>query len=67
MLPSTMEPLSARTLRRITTLQGFDWTEEDLERLLPAVERALELIGRLDALPLREVEPPVVYRMPADR
>ena len=50
-------------LKRLAWLQGYDWTDEDLENLLPLVEKSLELIERLDTLPLRDVEPAVQYRM----
>ena len=58
-----MDKRSVRALRRAVWLQGYDWTDEDLERLLPQLEKALELVERLDTLPLRDVEPAVQYRM----
>lgn len=58
-----MDRRSVRALRRLAWLQGYDWTDEDLEGLLPLVEKSLELIERLDTLPLRDVEPAVRYRM----
>ncbi len=59
-----MDGRSVRALRRVVWLQGYDWTDEDLERLLPQLEKSLELVERLDTLPLRDVEPAVQYRMP---
>ncbi len=58
-----MDGRSVRALRRVVWLQGYDWTDEDLERLLPQLEKSLELVERLDTLPLRDVEPAVQYRM----
>ncbi len=51
------------TLRRITRLAGFDWTDAELDAIRPVVERTLEMLGRLEALPLGEVEPVTQYRV----
>ena len=59
-----MDRRSVRALRRVVWLQGYDWTDEDLEGLLPQLEKSLELVERLDTLPLRDVEPAVQYRLP---
>ncbi len=42
-----MDGRSVRALRRVVWLQGYDWTDEDLERLLPQLEKSLELVERL--------------------
>ena len=58
-----MEGVNAKTLRRMAALLGYDWGDEELEVLLPQVERSLEMVERLDALPLRDVEPALQYRI----
>ena len=58
-----MEGVTAKTLRRMAALLGYDWVDEELEVLLPQVERSLEMVERLDALPLRDVEPALQYRI----
>ena len=58
-----MESVNAKTLRRMAALLGYDWPDEELEALLPQVERSLEMVERLDALPLRDVEPALQYRI----
>lgn len=51
------------TLRRAARLAGFDWPDAELDAVRPALARALELLARLEALPLREVEPATQYRV----
>ncbi len=51
------------TLRRMTRLSGFDWSDAELEAIRPALARALELLARLETMPLREVEPATQYRV----
>lgn len=58
-----MEGVNAKTLRRMAALLGYDWPDEELEALLPLVQKSLETVERLDALALRDVEPAVQYRM----
>jgi Asp-tRNA(Asn)/Glu-tRNA(Gln) amidotransferase C subunit len=58
-----MEGMNAKTLRRMAALLGYDWPDEELEALLPQVEKSLEMMERLDALGLRDVEPALQYRI----
>jgi Asp-tRNA(Asn)/Glu-tRNA(Gln) amidotransferase C subunit len=51
------------TLRRMTRLSGFDWSDAELEAVRPALARALELLARLETMPLREIEPATQYRV----
>ena len=51
------------TLRRVTRLAGFDWTDAELDAIRPLVERTLDVLARLEALPLGEVEPATQYRV----
>ncbi len=60
-----MEPVSLQALKRIAGLLGYDWTEEEIERLLPLVEKHLAALDQLDALPLDDVEPAVGWRIPS--
>ena len=58
-----MEGVNAKTLKRMAALLGYDWSDEEIEALLPRVEKSLEMVDRLDALPLRDVEPALQYRI----
>lgn len=58
-----MEGVNARTLKRMAALLGYDWPDEEIERILPLVEKSLETVERLDASALRDVEPALHYRM----
>lgn len=51
------------TMRRISRLAGFDWSDAELEAIRPATERALDLLARLETLPLGAVEPATQYRV----
>jgi len=58
-----MEGVNAKTLKRVAALLGYDWSDEEIEALLPQVEKSLEMVERLDALALRDVEPALQYRI----
>jgi len=58
-----MPPVSVEAMRQLAALNGFQWTDEDLERLRPAVERVMGLVARLEDLSLDAVEPVVQYRV----
>jgi hypothetical protein len=62
MLPR-MAGLAPGVMRRMAALSGYDWSEEELQALEPIVERALALVARLEALPLQDVEPGILFRM----
>ena len=51
------------TLNRLARLAGFEWTGAELEAIRPALERLLDGLARLEALPLGDVEPASQYRM----
>jgi Asp-tRNA(Asn)/Glu-tRNA(Gln) amidotransferase C subunit len=51
------------TLRHVARLAGFDFTDAELEALRPGLERALDQLRRLEALPLAALEPATQYRM----
>ena len=58
-----MSTTDLESLRHAARLAGFDFTAADLEPLRPAIERALQALARLEALPLSDVEPPTQYRV----
>ena len=58
-----MSTVDLESLRHAARLAGFDFAAADLEALRPAVERALQALERLEALPLASVEPVTQYRV----
>jgi hypothetical protein len=50
-------------LRRCARLAGFDWDDQELETMRPALERALATLADLETLPLSAVEPATQYRI----
>ena len=58
-----MSTADLESLRHAARLAGFDFTAADLEPLRPAIERALQALARLEALPLSDVEPLTQYRV----
>ena len=55
--------ISVETLQRLARLGGFAWTDAELEAIRPAVARILDLLARLETLPLTSVEPSTQYRV----
>jgi Asp-tRNA(Asn)/Glu-tRNA(Gln) amidotransferase C subunit len=55
--------IAVETLRRMAALGGFAWTDAELESIRPAVERLLEMLERLESLPIGALEPTTQYRM----
>ena len=58
-----MVTIDVETLRDAARLAGFDFAGADLDAIRPAVERALQALERLEALPLGSVEPVTQYRV----
>jgi len=58
-----MNSVDVDTLQRAARLAGFDFAVADIEAIRPAVERALQALERLEALPLATVEPVTQYRV----
>jgi hypothetical protein len=58
-----MEPLTIDRLRTLTRLHGFEWTDAELEALLPAAQAALAALDRLRALDLGSADPTTQYRI----
>jgi Asp-tRNA(Asn)/Glu-tRNA(Gln) amidotransferase C subunit len=55
--------IAVETLRRMAALGGFAWTDTELESIRPAVERLLEMLERLESVPIGALEPTTQYRM----
>jgi len=55
--------IGVETLRRMAALGGFVWTDAELESIRPAVERLLEMLERLESVPIGDLEPTTQYRM----
>jgi len=49
------------TLRRAARLAGFEWTEAELQAILPAVEGTRVLLAALETLPVAGVEAATRY------
>lgn len=58
-----MERANAKALKRMAAMSGYDWSDEECERLLPQVERTLEIFDTLGVLAVRDVEPALQYRI----
>lgn len=58
-----MEPVTVEALRKIAALQGYAWSDAEVEAILPQVARGLLLVERLTTLPLRDIEPAIQYRV----
>ncbi len=55
--------IDVETLRRLAAFGGFAWTDAELESLRPTVEHLLEMLERLEAVPIGELEPTTQYRV----
>ena len=55
--------ISLDTLKRMSRLAGFDWSDTELEAIRPAVTRTLDLLAGLEQVPLANVEPTTQYRV----
>jgi len=58
-----MSPIDVEALRQAARAAGFDFAEADLAPIQTAVERALQALERLEALPLANVEPVTQFRV----
>jgi Asp-tRNA(Asn)/Glu-tRNA(Gln) amidotransferase C subunit len=58
-----MGTIDLDTLKAAARLAGFDFAAADLQAMAPAVERALQVLERLEALPLADVEPVMQFRV----
>ena len=58
-----MVNLSLDAMRQLASLNGFQWKDEELEHIRPALERAMEPVARFEELSLDPVEPALQYRV----
>lgn len=58
-----MAEVTVDTLRALARLQGFEWTDAELEALRPAAEAAVAMLEKLRALPLGSADPTTQYRI----
>lgn len=58
-----MERVTPEALREAAARLGYDWTDEEIARLLPLVERSLAMLDTLEPLLNAEVEPAVQFRV----
>jgi Asp-tRNA(Asn)/Glu-tRNA(Gln) amidotransferase C subunit len=49
--------------RRLARTAGFDWSDQELQALLPAFERSVALLRSLDDVALGDLEPTTHYRV----
>ena len=50
-------------MRDLASLNGFRWSDDELEQIRPALQRALEPLARLEELSLDAVEPTLQYHV----
>ena len=55
--------MNVDVLREAARVAGFDFAEADLAPIQAAVERALQALERLEALPVANVEPVTQFRV----
>jgi hypothetical protein len=58
-----VEPLTLDAMRAVARLQGFDWTDAELEAIRPVVEASLRLLARLETLSLDTADPTTQFRI----
>ncbi len=55
--------MNDETLRAMARLSGVELPDGDLETLRALIERTIEMLARLESLPLSAVDPATQYRM----
>ena len=58
----TKRVITVETLRAMASASGLDLTDDQLDDLLPQVQRSVDELERLDILDLQDVEPAVQFR-----
>ena len=58
-----MERLGVDTIRMLARLQGFEWTDAEIEAIRGAADTALAMLARLRALDLGPADPTTQYRI----
>ena len=54
--------ITKEALRAMANLSGLEISDQQLEELLPQVQRVVEGLEGLDVLNLEEIEPAVVFK-----
>ena len=55
--------ITVETLQRLARLGGFAWTDTELEAIRPGVQRLLDMLERLESVPLDAIEPTTQFRV----
>ena len=58
-----MERLGIDTIRMLARLQGFEWTDAEIEAIRDAADAALAMLAQLRALDLGPADPTTQYRI----
>ena len=58
----TPQSLDLDTLRRAARLAGFDWSDDELQAILPAAAASVSLLATLEGADVAEREPTTQYR-----
>jgi hypothetical protein len=58
-----MDPLTLDTMRALARLQGFAWSDAELEAIRPVVEAGRRLLAKLETPSLAAVDPTTQYRI----
>ncbi|MBI1737054.1 MAG: hypothetical protein HYR51_17935 [Candidatus Rokubacteria bacterium] len=58
-----MERPTADTIRTLARVQGFEWTDAEIDALLPVATACLAMLARLREIDLGAADPTVQYRM----
>lgn len=58
-----MEPVTIEALKNMAALQGYAWSDAEIEAIRLQVSRGLLQVEKLATLSLREIEPAIQYRL----
>ena len=58
-----MTELTVDAIRALARLQGFEWTDAEIEAIRPSAEAALATLGRLRAVDLGAADPTTQFRI----
>jgi hypothetical protein len=61
MLAPMTTPPGLDDLRRLAETAGFEWSDQEIQALLPAFVRSVALLRSLDAVDLGPIEPTTHY------
>ena len=58
-----MPALTIDAIRTLARLQGFEWTDAEIEAIRPVAEASLVLLERLRAVDLGAADPTIQFRV----